>query len=533
MNMKLKTLLCLTLIVCMALALSACANPETPSSAGTGTETPSASSGGEPSYVTIIGEDDPMLSWDPAESWAAEIRVLMNVYETLVFMNADGEFEPRLAESWTTSEDGLTWTFKIREGVKFHSGAVLTAQMAADSLNRTIEMGKSATYMWDGVTDIYAADDTTLVIECDHPLALLYMVSACYTAYIYNPEYDTEWYNACNCDGTGPYKLESYTQNSDVVLKKFDDYWRGWDGDEYDYCIFKTVYEAATARQMMLTGDGDLWIQCPYEYIEEMSRDENIKISNTVSYQTLYAYLNCLKPPLNDVRVRQALSYLTPYDDIIDQVVCGYGTQCYGILPPSIWGYSEDVLQYHYDYDKAVALLKEAGYENGFTINYTYNTGDGNLQKVGELLKDSFAKANITLELQAMTSDAKYALARGEDPNERQDIVVIYWWPDYVDPSSYFFSCFHSEENIGFNLSYYYNEEVDALMEAAQAVTGESIEEASKLYQQAQQIIMEDAAVLSLYAQNYTKPYAASLEGFVDNPAYPTAVFCYDLSRAE
>lgn len=519
MKLTKKKLLCAVLALCMAVALCACS-------------TDGKNQTEEPSYVTIIGENDPMLYWDPAESWAAEIRVLVNIYDTLVRLDADGEtFKPNLAESWTTSEDGLTWSFKIREGVKFHSGAPLTAQTCADSLNRTISMGKSATFMWNGVTSITAPDDTTLVIECDRPMAMLYIVSASYTAYIYNPEHDSEWYKACQCDGTGPYMLESYTQNSEVVLKKFDDYWGGWEGEHVDFCIYKTVFESATARQMMLAGEGDLWLNCPYDYINDMAKDENIKISDVVSYQTLYAYLNCQKEPLSDVRVRQALSYLTPYQDIIDQVVCGHGTQCWGILPPTIWGYSEDVMKYEYDFEKGVALLKEAGYENGFTINYVYNTGDANLQKVGELLKDAFAKANVTLELQAMTSDAKYALARGEDPKQRQDIVMIYWWPDYVDPSSYFYSMFYSEEEIGFNLSYYYNPVVDELIDKAYYATGESIEQATKYYAEAADIIMKDAAVLSLYSENYTKPVAKKLMGFVDNVAYPTAVFCYDLYK--
>ena len=533
MSANLRKIICLCVLVCMALSLTGCGS--SPSAANdAASENTASTSSSEVNYVTILGENDPMLSWDPGESWAAEIRVLCNIYETLIHMEKDGSFTPVLAEEWSVSDDNLTWTFKIRQGVKFHSGADLTAYTCADSLNRTIEMGKSATYMWDGVTKIYATDDTTLVFECERPIALLYLVSATYAALIYNPEYDTDWYNQCQCDGTGPYMLESYTQNSEVILKKNENYWKGWEGDHFDYCIFKTVYEAATARQMMITGEADLWNSgCPYEYVSELEKNENILVSDIPSYQTLYAYLNCQKEPLNDVRVRKALSYLTPYDDIVDQVVYGYGTRIAGLLPPTIWAYDEDAYQYEYDYDKAVELLNEAGYADGFTISYTYNTGDAVLQKVGELLKDSFAKANITLELQAMTSDAKYAKARAEDPNERQDIVVIYWWPDYVDPSSYYYSCFYSEtaEDIGFNLSYYYNSEVDELIDKAFYATGESLDEAKEYYLEATNQILDDAAILSLFAENYTKPYVKSLGGYEDNAAYPTCVYCYDLYR--
>ncbi len=490
----------------------------------------------KPLTVTYITYADPMVDWDPARSWAAEDVMMQNVYETLVRIQPDGTFTPLLAKSWTESPDHLTWTFELQPNVKFHHGAVLTAEMAAASIKRTIEMKKSATYIWDGVREINATGPLTLEFKLDRPLPMLYIVSSAYAGYIYNPEHPTEWYSEPNADGTGPYQFVSYKKDSEVILQRFNDYWKGWPTDRktFEYAIIKTVQEPATRRQMLTSGEADIIEQMPVEDIEAMKNDPNVKISNVTSFQILNAFLNVQKPPLDNVKVRQALSYLMPYDDIVKYVMNDTAVQARGVLPPNMWGYSDEVFQYTYDEAKAKQLLTEAGYPNGgFKLLYTYTAGDKNEQKVGELWKDALAKFGIELEIRGMTVDSKYNLARDPDPLKRQDITMLYWWPDNVDPSGYFISQFHTEKEVGFNLAGYYNPEVDRLMEEAIAAAGVSIDEATRLYTECAQKIMQDAPVIPVYCENYVRPYRADLVGYVDNPAYPNVVFFYELSRAE
>lgn len=490
----------------------------------------------KPSAVTYVVYADPMVDWDPAKSWAAENVFMQNVYETLVRIDPldNNKFTGVLATGWHESEDHLTWTFDIRPNVKFHDGETLTADMAAKSLKRTIDMKKSATYIFDGVKDIKAAGPLTLEFDLSRPLPMLYILSSTYAAYIYNPDYSTDWYTTPNADGTGPYKFVSYKKDSEIVLQKFDDYWGGWSGSgKFEYAFIKTVTEAATRRQMLTSGEADIVEQMPVEDIQALKSDANIATSNVTSFQELYAFLNTQKAPLNNKYIRQALAYATPYADILNYVMGGTAVQARGVIPQTLWGYSPDVFQYTYDLDKAKALLTKGGKPNGgFTLLYTYTAGDKNEQKIGELMKDSFAKIGITLDIRGMTVDTKYALARDPDPQKRQDITMLYWWPDNVDPSGYLYSQFHTEKEVGFNLGYYYNPAVDKLIDDGMLAAGTSIDAAVAKYTEAQKIIVDDSPAIFLYCENYVRPYRADLQGFKDNPAYPNVVFFYDLSRS-
>ena len=489
-----------------------------------------------PSTITYVLFSDPMVDWDPARSWAAEDVMMQNVYETLVRAIPDeGRFVPLLALSWEESTDNLKWTFHLRPDVKFHSGTVLTAQMAADSLNRTIEMGQSANYIWDGVAEIKATGPLTLEFILERPLPMLNIVSSAYAGYVYNPEYSTDWYTAPNADGTGPYQFVSYKRDSEVILQMFDDYWGGWpkNVNSFEYAILKIVQESATRRQMLINGEADISQQQPADDLPALEADPNIKISNVTSYQQLQAFLNTGKPPLNNKYIRQALCYLIPYQDIIDYVMLGTAVQARGVVPPTLWGHNPNAFQYTYDLAKAKELLATGGKPNGgFKLLYTYTAGDSNQQRIGELMKDSFAKAGIDLEVRGMTIDGKYRLARDPDPLKRQDITMLYWWPDNYDPQGYFFSQFHSEEQVGFNLGGYKNPVVDRLIREAIEISGVSIEAATAKYHEAEAIIIDEAPAAFLYCENYIRPYRADIVGFKDNPVYPNVVFFYELSRA-
>lgn len=532
MKKSIKKVSLILMVLCILLTLIGCGSNNTQPSESN--EQNKGNSENKLNMFTYVTHSDPMVFWDPAETWAAEIIVMQNLYESLVRIDpVDDSIIPVLATDWVRSEDGLEWRFTLREGVKFHSGKILTPDMAARSLMRTIEIGKGAAYVWDGVEDI-VADGNELVFKLSRPLPLLQIVSASYGAYIYDPDIERDWYYEANADGTGPYKMMSYQKDSEMILEKHTDYWGGWDDKDghFDVAVVKTIAESSIRRQLIVSGEVDFIQQLSVEDIEAIKNEPGISVSNVVSFQQLNAFLNTQKEPLNNKYIRQAISYLTPYQDIVDHVMMGNATQARGVIPPNLWGYGENLLQYTYDLDKAKELLAKGGYpDGGFKLLYTYTSGDTNLQKVGELLKDSFARANIDLELRAMTTDAKYNLTKAQDPNERQDITLLYWWPDNLDPVGYMDSQFHSEEEVGFNFAYYSNSEVDRLIDEAIELSGISIEEASEKYIEAQEIIIEEAPALFLYCENYIRPYRSDIKGYIDNPVYPNVVYFYDVYR--
>jgi len=245
----------------------------------------------------------------------------------------------------------------------------------------------------------------------------------------------------------------------------------------------------------------------------------------------LLGLINMEKEPTNNKLVRQALSYAFPYQQFIEVVMLGQATQAYGPVPAGVWGFSEDLFQYSYDLDKARELLTEAGYpEGGFDLVMTYATGDLEEEQVGELWKAELAKLGINLEVRGMEWEAQWDLAMS-DPLAAQDVFVMYWWPDIITPYVWLFGMFHCEEEILFNDGYYCNPEFDDLIDRGNELAASDRAEAERLFIQAQEILIEDAAAMFFYDLPNDHEIRSDIKGYVDNPAYPHVVFVYKLTR--
>jgi len=491
-------------------------------------------SSAQPQVAVYAYSTDVTIFWDPSDSFSDEIVWMNNVYETLLRYDPfKDSFEPILATSYEKSGDGMTWTFHLRKGVKFHTGNEMDAAAVKASIERTISRGKSATYIWDAVDSIEAVDKYTVVFHLKYAAALDLTASAGYAAFIFDPKFsDHDWFTAGHDSGTGAYMLQSYKGLTEVVLTKFDDYWGSWDGNHFDKVVFETVPEASTRRLMVESGKADFTQRLPLTEMKALQGEPAVKVVHTPSFQNLLALFNTQKPPLDNKLVREALAYTIPYQDIVEGVLGGYGTQARGVVPYGLWGYSDRVKQYTLSIATAKALLKEAGYPSGgFKLLLTYASGDENQRRTAELWKSKLTKLNIELEIRGMPWDPEWSLAKSPDPTKRQDIFLFYWWPDYANPHSFLSAMFESEKEINFNLGYYSNPLFDDLINAAAAISGIDREEAINLYAEAQNVLMEDVPGVSIYDTEYLRATAASLKGYVDNPAYPHVVFWYDCYR--
>lgn len=477
---------------------------------------------------------DVMIYWDPSDAFSDELVVMHNCYETLLrYHPFENDFTPILAESYEKSADAATWTFHLREGVKFHTGAAMNADAVKRSIERTISRGKGAAFIWDCVDRIEAADEYTIVFHLKYPAALDLVTASSYGAYIFDPDSaDHDWFNEGNDSGTGPYMLERNEGITYVVLEKFDDYWRGWEGKHFDKVLFTTVPEASTRRLMIESGEADFTQRLPATEAAALEGKPGVEVVRGPSFQNLLALLNTEKPPLDNKLIRKALSYTLPYQDVVEGVLHGYGRQARGPVPYGLWGHSDRVKQYNLSLETAKALLEEAGYYDvGFKLLLTYVSGDVNERRTAELWKSQLAKLNIELEIRGMPWDAEWALGRSPDPNKRQDIFLFYWWPDVSHPHSFMTSMFETEAEILFNLCYYSNPVYDALINKASALSGTDREEAISMYAEAQNILMEEAPGIPIYDMEYFRAKATSLKGYIDNPSYPHVVFWYDCYR--
>jgi len=548
MNRQYRTLSILTLLIAITMVLAQCAPTATPTptkAPPTPTPVPPTPTPVPPpppkENVAVYAHVTTFPDIDPSISFSNDSVVTSNAYETLLWYNPPGSAEslrPGLAERWEVNEDATEWTFYLRKGVKFHDGTELNAEAVKYSIERTMGMGMGAAYIWDPVEEINVIDDYTVQFKLKYPAPLDLIAASGYGAWIFSPscieaqgDKISEWLNEGHDCGSGPYMIESRERGQRLIMKKFDDYWGGWQPGQFDRIVFEVVEDPTVRQQMIEAGEADVTYELPRENLDTLDARPDVTVYTNPSFQNLLGLLNHRKPPLDNTKVRQAISYAFPYKQFIENVMQGYATQAYGPIPAGMWGHSKELFQYYYDLDKAKELLAEAGYpEGGFKLLMTYATGDLDEQQVGELWKAELAKLGIELEVQGMAWEAQWDLAKS-DPTKAQDILVFYWWPDIVSPYSFLYGMFHCEEEILFNLGYYCNPEFDALIDKANELSGSDRAEAERLFIEAQKMLIENADAVFFYDVANTHILRSDIKGYVDNPAYPHVVFFYQLSR--
>ncbi|HEY73186.1 MAG: hypothetical protein B6I35_04280 [Anaerolineaceae bacterium 4572_32.2] len=546
-----KRLLYLLFIGLLALTLVQCGQPATPepeepvAPPPEATEAPPAEEPTEeptaepPPALKIlrVAATASVTTWDPSASFSTEALYMANLYEPLMWINPDGSFEPALAESWDVSDDGLAWTFHIREGVTFHDGESLTADTVVASIERTRALGAGASWIWWMVETIEAADDLTVEVTLSTAYPLDRVAASTYAAWIMSPTAaayeDSEWFEAGNEAGSGPWMLESYTPDEEIVLTRFEDYWGGWDDDQYDKVIISIVPEQIVQSQMLEGGEVDLALSLPEETQEDFEANVDFVVHENATLFNYVGLMNTQKEPLNDPLVRQAIAYAIPYDDVVAVGAGGLGQQARGPVPNGLWPYSDEVFQYTYDPAKAADLLEQAGYPGGgFSLVLTHAAENLSEERFAPVIKDALADIGIELEIRPMLWAQQWELAKG-DPAEAQDMFLLLWWPTISDGYDNLTSMFQCEETPFFSLAYYCNEEYDTLTSEALALTGPDPEAAQEKYIEAMNILVEDSPSLFLYDTRLFRPVPAYLEGYEYNANYPFSTFFYPIRLAQ
>jgi len=476
-----------------------------------------------------------VTTWDPSASFSTEALYMANIYEPLIWIRPDGTFEPALAESWEVSDDGLVWTFHLREGVKFHDGSTLNADAVVASIERTREMGTGASWIWWMVESIEALDDMTVQFTLSTPYPLDRVAASTYAAWIMSPdaaEKDSDWFEQGNEAGTGPWMLESYTPDEEIVLTRFEGYWGGWDDDQFDKVVIRIVPEQVVQAQMLEGGEVDLALSLPVETYEKFQADPNFVVYEDDTLFNYVGLLNTQKEPLNDKLVRQAIAYAIPYEDIVAVGAGGLGQQARGPVPHGLWPYSDEVGQYTYDPEKARELLAEAGYpDGGFSLVLTHAAENLSEERFAPVIRDALAEIGIDVEIRPMLWSQQWEMAKG-DPAEAQDIFLLLWWPTISDGYDNLSSMFHCEDEPFFNLCYYCNPEYDELIDTALELTATDPETAQQMYIEAMNILVEDSPALFLYDTRVFRPVPTYLTGYEYNPNYPFSTFFYPIRLA-
>jgi len=473
--------------------------------------------------------------WDPAIAFSLEVPMLVNVYEPLLWYNPPGSaetFTPALATSWSVSDDGTTWTFKLREGVKFHDGTAFDAAAAKASLERTIEMKQGAYYIWDAVESIEAPDDATLVIRTGKPAPMDLIASSQYGAYIYSPAAagkGTEWFNQGNAAGTGPYHVRQWVKGQQVVLEKFDDYWGGWNGSNFDRVILKVVQENATQVQMLRSGEADFISLVPADAVDMLREEEDVVVGLVPSWKNSQFLINTKKYPTDNVKFRKALTHLWDYDTVVRDIYAGSAEVARGAIPATMWGHNEDLARPEFAPAKARRYLEASGVpKKDWKVTMQYIGTSEEYKNAALLFQENARQVGLEVVLEPGPWGTIWDKAKNLEtaPN----LQSMTWWPTYATPNDWLIGLFRSEEKALFNLSHYSNPEFDELVNEGVRLEGIDRAAAIDRYHEAQEVLVDDAVAI-FYADIKSRvARRADIEGLEVNPAY-NAVFFYRIHR--
>ncbi len=511
--------------------LASCGGGGTSSSPGAGTG----------SAILRLASWMTLTTWDPRASAADEPLYLANVYEPLVYANPPGSaepFTPCLATSWKVSKDGLTWTFHLRQGVTFHDGTPFTSAAVKYSLEATKKLGLGAAYMWFPITKIATPDDYTVKITTEYAAPIDRCASAMYGAWIFSPKTkgkSQKWWDAPHEAGTGPYTLVSYKPNEELVFQRYTDYWGGWKPGQFQQVVVKQVAESATQRQMLEAGEVDFADGLSRDSVPALENNPAVKIVKEHSIQNEVLMFNTQRKPLGDVRVRQALSYALPYEDILQAATNGYGEVSQGPIPRDLYPHDASVGQYTYDLAKAKQLLADAGYaDGGFKLQMTYASDDAYGSKFAPLVKEALAKVGVSVDLQPLLFEQQWAKAKGP-AKDRQDLFELVWWTGFPDGYDTLYSLFHTEADPSqpvWNMSYWSNKDYDTTIDTAFSDEPTDAAKAQDLYNQAQQMLYEQAPAAYLFDPDmvYGLNPSLTLQANALNVNYTSVFFWYQVS---
>jgi peptide/nickel transport system substrate-binding protein len=521
-------------IIAAALALAGCGETKKPSGGAPVTKA------GDRTF-TYADNNEIMVGWDPASSYSNENIAMANMYEQLVRYDSESkEAKPLLAESWTKEAGGKRWTFKLRPGVKFHTGRPADAAAAKAAIERTMKINQGAAYEWSPVKRISAPDATTLVFELSYPAPLDLIASSGYAAYIYDTKAApkkqlAKWFAEGHDAGTGPYTVQQWNKGADVELRlqQFEDYWGGWKDDHYTRVVFRHVPRDTTAAQLLEAGDVTFVSRLQPQLWERMKGTRGVKASSVPSFQNLLIMLNTASGPLKDVRVRRAVQAAMDYSGL-QSALKGAGEPAHGVIPEGLIGFDDGIEQTQ-DTEEAKAQLAAAGYGPGkkpLTLVLTHAEGDEDEALSASILKSNLAKLNVKVDVRPMQWTSQWDKGKSADPAKRQDIFMFYWYPDYADPYSWFTNLFHSADPVSFNLSYLDDPAVDKQIDSLQEQTAVDPDKADASYKQLQRTLIDQAVAPVLFVQKSLRSYRDEFTGYVDNPAYSNVVFVYDLKPA-
>ena len=446
-------------------------------------------------------------------------QILENVYDTLVEPDLELQMQPALAESWETSDDGLSWTFTLREGVTFHDGSELTAADVVYSMERIKEEGANA-FRLDSVEEVSAVDDRTVEFALTRPTPNLLANLGAFKGMAIIPEGAADELDlSTEANGTGPFSLASYSEAEGATLEANPDHWDG--GPQVDGVEFRFVSEPTAALTALQTGEVDWTDNVPPQQIGALEGQEGVTLGSVPSNDYWYFAANQAREPFDDVRVRQALAYGIDREEVTQAAKFDAATVNQTAIPEtSAWYF--DYAPYEHDPEGAQQLLEEAGVSD-LTVEVMVTDEYPETVQAAQVMESQLAEIGVTVEIRTLDF-AGWLDAQGQGDFD----VFMLGWLGNIDPDDFYYAQHHSEGN--FNYHGYANPDVDELLDSARQET--DMEARKELYDQAVTMIVDHASYVYLYNPDVVHAWGPDVGGYEPRPDRALRFRDVELSRS-
>jgi peptide/nickel transport system substrate-binding protein len=471
----------------------------------------------------VFGRGADSIGLDPAVVTDGEsFRVTRNIYESLLEYKRDSaEIAPGLAEFWVTSPNGLEWKFELRRNVAFHDGTPCNADAVVFNFERwmyehhpyhqgVFEYWKSMFGGFPGfVKSVRTVDEFTVEFVLEKPMAPFLANLAMPMFGIASPtaikKHGDDYFK--HPVGTGPFRFREWRKDERIVLERNPDYWG--EKAQLDRVIFRSIVDNSARLLELQAGSIDLMEFLHPDDISTVKNDPHLQLFLRPSLNVGYLWWNVEKEPFGKLEVRRAIAHAINKRAIVEKLFGGIGIPATNMLPPSLWGYNDAVLDYAYDPPKARDYLAKAGLPNGFKTRLWAMPNPRPYMpqptKIAEAIQADLKAVGIEAEI--VTMDWATYLAKTREGE--QDMYMLGWTGDNGDPDNFLYWFFGQQET----RSRYYNIRAAQLTAKAQSLFGQ--EERARLYREAQIVLKEDTANIPI--AHTTSPLAAKMivKGYV------------------
>jgi peptide/nickel transport system substrate-binding protein len=482
----------------------------------------------------VFGRGGDSVGLDPASRTDGEsLNVTDHIFDNLVtFKPGTTEVAPSLAESWTITPDGKTYTFKLVKGAKFHDGTPVNADAVVFSFKRQMDE-KHPAYAFGSpysyfeamgfktlIKDVKKTDDSTVVFELTKPNAPFISTVGMQAFAIVSPTAVLKFKKdfAQKPVGSGPYSLKVWEKKQKIVLEANNDYW----GKKplVKTVIFRAIPDNNARLQEMMAGNLHVMDNPDTNHIKalEQKLGKAVKFAKAPGFNVGCLAMNNEKKPFNDVRVRRAIAHAINKQAIIDSVYNGYARPAKNPMPPTLWGYNDAVEDYEYSPEKAKALLKEAGLEGGFETDLWAMPvprpymPDG--RKVAEAIQGDLAKIGIKAKIVSYD----WGTYLKKTSMGEHSMALLGWTGDIGDPDNFLYVLLDKDNAVlpAQNISLYKSDKLHDVLMKAQIESDPA--KRTELYKQAQVIIHEDSPLVPIAHSEEIVPMKVGVENFIMDP---------------